>query len=647
MINNILPLLLIVFIFGSPALSAELNRPSEWAVPLQLSGVPNLYKINNNLYRSAQPTKQGMNNLNSIGIKTIINLRVFHSDTDEARNTGLLVEELSVKNWHIEDEDVIRVLRIIRQKENGPFLIHCQHGADRTGVMSAMYRIVEQGWSKKEAIREMVDGGYGFHAIWSNTIGYVKNVDTEKFKKEIAWLPEKPVQATRPLPWEIGAAKSYLIPALEIPTFLFLLNMYDRLAYPNEVEDGEKTFSTNFSTFWENLVHRPWVVDHDTFSVNQFAHPYQGSMHHGFARSAGLNYWESLLYANVGSFLWEMCGETTSPSINDQIATGTGGSFLGEVLFRMAGLVLEGDGDKPGILREFGAAIISPPTGINRFVFGDRFKPVFPSHHPATFYSMQFGTGLNTGLNDEDVSSNINRYEAIMDFSMAYGLPGKPGYHYERPFDYFNFEFTGRGNSDNPLDSIMIRGLLLGSDYAVGKSYRGIWGLYGCYDYISPHIFPVSSTAVSLGTTFQWWLSQTIALQGSVLGGIGYAATGNITEVHQRDYHYGFTPQGLLALRLILGDRAMLDFTGRSYRLTGMGGDDKERTESIDHLKMGFTVRIYDRHALGIQYIASIREQRYPDRSDSHQTVGTVSLVYTWLGNARFGAVEWRGAEDH
>jgi len=455
----------------------------------------------------------------------------------------------------------------------------------------------------------------------------------------------KPAQVTKVLSWETGAGKSYLIPAMEVPTFLLLLNMYDRLAYPDEVENGKKTYDTNLSSFWDHLIHGPWGVDHDTFSVNQFAHPYQGSMHYGFARSAGLNFWESLFYANVGSFLWEMGGETTHPSINDQIATGIGGSFLGEALFRMAGLVLEGDGDKPGVLRELGATILSPPMGINRLVFGDRFKTVFPSHHPATFWSWRLGAGLNTTLDDRGGSGAINRYEAIVDFSMAYGLPGKPDYKYKRPFDYFHFEFTGRGNSDNPLDSIMIRGLLLGSDYALGNSYRGIWGLYGGYDYISPHIFPVAGTSVSLGTTFQWWISREVALQSSALGGVGYAATGNVTEVHQCNYHYGVTPQGLLALRLIFGDRAMLDFTGRAYRLTGMGGDDKERTESVDHLNMGFTIRVYDRHALGIQYVASIREQRYSDRSDSHQTVGTVSLVYTWLGSAGFGAVEWRAAD--
>jgi hypothetical protein len=460
-----------------------------------------------------------------------------------------------------------------------------------------------------------------------------------------AWLKETPVETTPALSWETGAGKSYIIPALEIPAFLLLLNGYDRLAYPNAVEDGKKVYSSNLSTFRDHVLHGPWVVDQDAFAVNQFAHPYQGSMYHGFARSAGLNYWESLLYDNVGSFLWEMGGETTPPSINDQIASGIGGSFFGEALFRMASLVLEGDGEKPGFWRELGATVLSPPTGINRLAFGDRFKPVFPSHDPATFWRLRLGVSLNSDPNDPGGSSTINRHEATADFSMAYGLPGKPGYSYTRPFDYFHFEFTSLGNADNPFDDIMIRGLLLGKKYEAGNTYRGIWGLYGGYDYISPHIFRVSSTSVSLGTTFQWWLSRAIALQGSALGGIGYAAAGNVTQVGERDYHYGVAPQGLLSLRLILGDRAMFDLTGRAYYLTGMGGGDPGGSETIDRLNMGFTVRIYGRHALGIQYIASLRDAHYPDRADSHQTTGTYSLVYTLLGGNGFGAVEWRDAD--
>ncbi|MCK9365090.1 MAG: DUF3943 domain-containing protein [Syntrophales bacterium] len=464
---------------------------------------------------------------------------------------------------------------------------------------------------------------------------------------EKGWLTERRAETKQAISWDTGAGKSYLIPALEIPAFLFLLNGYDRLAYPNSVEpSGEKTYSVNLSTFRDHVLHGPWGVDTDAFNVNQFMHPYQGSMYHGFARSAGLNYWESLLYTNVGSFLWETGGETSNPSINDQFASGIGGSFFGEALFRMASLVLEGEGSKPGFWRELGAAVLSPSTGFNRLAFGERFKPVFPSHNPATFWRLQLGESLKSDLIDQGVSSTIRRNEATADFSMAYGLPGKPGYSYSRPFDYFHFEFKTLGNVDNPFDNVMIRGLLLGADYEVGDSYRGIWGIYGGYDYISPHIFRVSSTSVSLGNTFQWWLSQAVALQGSVLGGVGYAAAGNVAQVGQRDYHYGVAPQGLLSLRLILGDRAMFDLTGRAYYLSGMGGDDPGGREDIGRLNMGCTVRVYGRHALGIQYNASLRDAHYTDRADSHQTVGTVSLVYTFLGSPGFGAVEWRGTDS-
>lgn len=185
MIKKILPVLFIVFI-SSLTFAAELSRPPQWAVPLQLQGVGNLYKINNNLYRSEQPSKEGLVNLQKMGIKTVINLRALHSDKESLKGTKLLNEELSVNAWDIEDEDVIKVLKIVRQKENGPFLIHCKHGADRTGLMSAMYRIVEQGWSKDDAVKEMVEGGYGYHAIWSNIISYIKNADIKKIRKELA-----------------------------------------------------------------------------------------------------------------------------------------------------------------------------------------------------------------------------------------------------------------------------------------------------------------------------------------------------------------------------------------------------------------------------------------------------------------------------
>ena len=102
------------------------------------------------------------------------------------------------------------------------------------------------------------------------------------------------------------------------------------------------------------------------------------------------------LYTLGGSFLWETYGEATRPSANDHLATGIGGTFAGEALFRMASLLLEHGGETPGFWRELGAAVLSPPTGFNRLVFGERFRPVFPSRDPAIFVRLRVGATLTT-----------------------------------------------------------------------------------------------------------------------------------------------------------------------------------------------------------------------------------------------------------
>jgi protein tyrosine/serine phosphatase len=77
-------------------------------------------------------------------------------------------------------------MRMLRNPENGPYLIHCQHGADRTGLMSAMYRILEQGWSVDDALAELTGGGYGYHAVWKNILRYVRSADVEGLRAAIA-----------------------------------------------------------------------------------------------------------------------------------------------------------------------------------------------------------------------------------------------------------------------------------------------------------------------------------------------------------------------------------------------------------------------------------------------------------------------------
>ena len=161
-------------------------RPARWAEPLTLEGVRNLYRMTPLLYRSEQPTALGMRNLEKLGIRTVINLRWFNDDANEAKGTSLRTERVKMVTWDVDDKHVIAVMRMLRDPANGPYLIHCQHGADRTGLMSAMYRVLEQGWTVDDAIAELQGGGYGYHSMWSNILRYVRSADVERLRAAIA-----------------------------------------------------------------------------------------------------------------------------------------------------------------------------------------------------------------------------------------------------------------------------------------------------------------------------------------------------------------------------------------------------------------------------------------------------------------------------
>jgi hypothetical protein len=306
----------------------------------------------------------------------------------------------------------------------------------------------------------------------------------------------------------------------------------------------------------------------------------------------------------------------------------------------MAHLVLEKD-NIPKLWRELGAAAVSPPTGFNRLAFDDRFDKLFASRNPAYYSRLQVGA-QGTTQSQQGTSTKLTRNEGLIDFSLDYGLPGKPGYAYTRPFDYFNFQATA--STANGFESLLTRGLLLGKDYDVGMDYRGVWGLYGSYDYIAPQTFRVSSTALSLGTTAEWWLSRSVAMQYTAMLGAGYASVGTINGLRDQDYHNGIAPQALLALRFIFADQASLDITGREYFVSSVAASraGREGHDSIARADVSFTWRVHKQHAVAVRYQATRRDATYPDLGDRSQSRSTIGIFYTLLGREGFSASDWR-----
>src|SRR5690349_1311352 len=94
-------------------------RPGSWAESITLDGVPNLHRLTPTLYRSEQPTALGMKNLEKLGIRTVINLRAYHDDREELSGTTLRAVHVPVHTWHLETEDVVTVLRELRNPQNG------------------------------------------------------------------------------------------------------------------------------------------------------------------------------------------------------------------------------------------------------------------------------------------------------------------------------------------------------------------------------------------------------------------------------------------------------------------------------------------------------------------------------------------------
>ena len=190
--------ILICCLLVTPLLAGESQetRPENWAQPLQVEGVPNLFRVNERLYRSAQPSALGMQNLKALGIETVINLRSFHSDRDEIGSTGLGYEHIYMKAWHPERKEVVRFLQLVTNEKRTPVLVHCEHGADRTGTMCALYRVAVEDWSKTEAIREMTEGGYGFHEVWRNLPNWIVELEMDSVKRDAGI--DVPVRAEKP-----------------------------------------------------------------------------------------------------------------------------------------------------------------------------------------------------------------------------------------------------------------------------------------------------------------------------------------------------------------------------------------------------------------------------------------------------------------
>lgn len=186
----------VVLLLVAPACTTHSATPSgvpggrAGAEPLGLPGLPNAYRVSDELYRGAQPEPEGFRQLHRLGIRTIVNLRQAHSDVELIQASGVGPDAFELRSlpmaaWDVGEEEVLTFLRIVNDPALRPVFVHCQHGSDRTGTMVAAYRVVMQGWTKQEAVQEMRRGPFGFHAMFSNLPHFLRELDVLRVRREL------------------------------------------------------------------------------------------------------------------------------------------------------------------------------------------------------------------------------------------------------------------------------------------------------------------------------------------------------------------------------------------------------------------------------------------------------------------------------
>jgi tyrosine-protein phosphatase SIW14 len=120
--------------------------------------VKNFDKVSDQIYRGAEPTLVGLQELGAMGIQEIIDLRETGDGTKfekkQAEKLKLKYINVPIGEFSAPSNAQIQAILTILQSSSGSIFVHCRRGKDRTGTVVACYRIQHDGWNNKRALEE-------------------------------------------------------------------------------------------------------------------------------------------------------------------------------------------------------------------------------------------------------------------------------------------------------------------------------------------------------------------------------------------------------------------------------------------------------------------------------------------------------------
>ncbi len=160
---------------------ARMARIAEWDRPLKSGGQKlrawlnmifvdhgifrvlylNKHRVTPQFWRAAQPTPRQLGTMSRDGIKTIINLRggreygSWPLEKQACDALGLTLVDFVLRSRGAPDRDALLALPAFLNSIAYPALTHCKSGADRAGLMSALYVLIRENGSALQASQQL------------------------------------------------------------------------------------------------------------------------------------------------------------------------------------------------------------------------------------------------------------------------------------------------------------------------------------------------------------------------------------------------------------------------------------------------------------------------------------------------------------
>lgn len=298
---------------------------------------------------------------------------------------------------------------------------------------------------------------------------------------------------------------------------------------------------------WARVGPRSWKrnwdlgfeFDDNQFLMNQFAHPYHGSLYFNAGRAQGFTFWESAPLAIVGSLMWEYMAETYRPSLNDFFNTSLGGIALGEVTHTLAGLVRDNSATGAGrVGRELGAGVLDPVGFFTRVIRGEAFRA---GPHPAGRQPELLHTTGQAGLARIANVGRLREAETVSYVVVELRHGDSFEQPYRRPWDSFVIRTELRSGSRVDLAALQARGRLFSTELGRVVGSRHLLEVTQDYDYLrnAAYIYGAQSVALSWrsrvgeagGAEFHTDLSTRAIILGAV--------NSDYVDATGREYDYG------------------------------------------------------------------------------------------------------------